>query len=111
MVTGVSEEADALSTFQVIKLVPATGKVLWTLPITGIAPLYNEGHAAVVNPHTGAVAVTGFTQNKRSLDLSVVSVTADGTEAWRKGVSGVECALIALMPRLLWPLIRAVGVR
>ena len=93
VVTGVSEEADALSTFQVIKVDPATGKELWTLPITGIAPLYNEGHAAVVNPHTGAVAVTGFTQNKRSLDLSVVSVTADGTEAWRKGVSGIGVRL------------------
>ena len=93
VVTGVSEEAHALSTFQVLKVDPATGTVLWNLPITGISPLYNEGHAVVVNPNTGAVAVTGFTQNKRSLNLTVVSVTADGTAAWRKVVSGVGLRL------------------
>ena len=93
VVTGVSEEAHALSTFQVLKVDPATGTVLWNLPITGIAPLYNEGHAVVVNPTTGAVAVTGFTQNKQSLDLTVASVTADGKEAWRKVVSGVGSRL------------------
>jgi len=93
VVTGVSEEAHALSTFQVLKVAPATGTVLWKLPITGIAPLYNEGHAVAVNPTTGAVAVTGFTQNKQSLDLTVTSVTADGIEAWRKVVSGVGARL------------------
>jgi hypothetical protein len=93
VITGVSEEAHALSTFQVIKLDPAIGTVLWNLSSTGISPLYNEGHAVVMNPNTGAVAVTGFTQNKRSLDLTVVSVTADGTAAWRKVVSGVGSRL------------------
>jgi PQQ-like domain len=88
VVTGVSEEAHALSTLQVVKLHPETGTVLWNLPITGIAPLYNEGHAMVVNPDTGAVLVTGFTQNT-SLDLTVVSITPEGTEAWHNVVSGV----------------------
>jgi hypothetical protein len=87
----------------VIKYSPA-GEEQWRDVVEGTSPNgllgtigtvmgKDSARAVAVNPTTGAVAVTGFTQNKQSLDLTVASVTADGTEAWRKVVSGVGARL------------------
>jgi len=75
--------------FTVVKLVGATGAELWRQQIRGTAPGVDEASAVTVDGN-GDVAAAGFTQNAGTRDdFTVVKVTgADGTELWRRVISG-----------------------
>ena len=88
VVTGLGPSVTALSSFTVLALDRDTGSVLWHAPITGNAPMVNEGRAIVADPARNAVVAAGVTQNARkSFDLTVSHFT-DGREDWRQVITG-----------------------
>jgi hypothetical protein len=89
--TGLSQDSNmAATTFAVVALAKDTGTVLWKLPVVGTAPLQNEGHAIAVDSATGFAVAVGVTQNERtSFDMTAIGIL-NGTESWRRTVTGLQ---------------------